>query len=81
MPEMRLCEKPILNLREFHGTGAFLVIIGDVIEPRAHRIASHQPSIVGLHQFRDRRDVVHPRIEPEIIIIGSENDWHAVVDS
>jgi hypothetical protein len=31
----------ILNLGKLHGTGALLVIIGNVIDPRADRIAAH----------------------------------------
>jgi|ERR1039458_975022 hypothetical protein len=48
--ELPLRKKPILNLDKLHGRGAFLVIIGDVVDPRAHGKAPHQPSIVGLEQ-------------------------------
>jgi len=38
------CEKePILNLGEFHGRGAFRVIIRHMIDPGAYGIAPHQP--------------------------------------
>jgi hypothetical protein len=47
-------EETILNLGEFHGQRAFLVIVRHVIDPTAHGIARHQPSIVGLQQFLSR---------------------------
>jgi hypothetical protein len=40
---------------EFHGCGAFFVVVRHVIDPGAYGIAAHQPSIVGLQQFRRRR--------------------------
>jgi hypothetical protein len=42
-----LQEQPILNQCDLNGLAAFLVILGDVINPRAHRIAPHQPGIAG----------------------------------
>jgi hypothetical protein len=48
-------EEPIRNLGEFHGRGAFLVIVPHVVDPRAYGIAPHLPSIVGLQQFGRRR--------------------------
>jgi hypothetical protein len=41
--EVRLREKPILSFAKLHGHGAFFVVIGHVVDPRAHGIASHQP--------------------------------------
>jgi hypothetical protein len=45
------------------GGGARLVIINDVIDPRAHRIAVHLAGIVRLQQFRDDLHVGDARIE------------------
>jgi hypothetical protein len=42
----RLRKKWILSLREFHGCGAFFVVVSHVIDPRAHGIATHQASII-----------------------------------
>jgi hypothetical protein len=44
---MSLREKTTLKLCEFHGRGAFLVVVRHVIDPRADGIAPHQPSIAG----------------------------------
>ena len=38
-----------------------------MIDPRAHWKAPHQPRIVGLQQFRDRCDVLHSGIDPQIV--------------
>jgi hypothetical protein len=42
-------KESFLSLGEFHGRGAFCVIVRHMIDPRAHRIAPHQSSVVGLH--------------------------------
>jgi hypothetical protein len=60
--ELRLGEEPILSLCEFHGCGAFFVVVSHAIDPRADRIAPHQPSIVGLQQIGRRSHILHPRI-------------------
>jgi hypothetical protein len=49
-----LREQPILSLCEFHGRGAFFVVVSDVIDPSAYGIASHQPSIGRLQQIGRR---------------------------
>ena len=59
-----LREESILNLGEFHGCGAFLVVITHMINASAYGIAPHQPSIVGPQQFGRHRHIPHPRIEP-----------------
>src|ERR1700730_13447155 len=47
-----------------------------MIDPRTHRIAPHQPSIVGFQQFGRCLNIRHPRIEPEIIRVWIEDDGH-----
>jgi hypothetical protein len=64
----------------FHSCGAFLVVVSHGIDPRAHGIAPHQPSIIGLQQFGRRSRVPHPRIEPQVVAVWVEDDGHAVVD-
>jgi hypothetical protein len=44
-----LAKKPILCFRKLHRLRALFVIIHDRVDP-AHRIAAHQPSVVGLQQ-------------------------------
>jgi hypothetical protein len=39
-------EKLILSLGDLNRSCAFLIIISHVIEPRAHRVGPHQPSII-----------------------------------
>jgi hypothetical protein len=51
-----------------------------VIDPRADGIASHQPCAVGFEQIGRRSHISHPRIEPEILAVWIENQWHAVAD-
>src|ERR1035437_7928161 len=69
-----------LWLTKLHGCGAFRVVVSHVIDPRAHGIAPHEPSIVGLEQFGRRSRVPHPRIEPQVVAVWVEDDGHAVVD-
>ncbi len=57
-------EETILNLYEFHGRGAFRVVVRYVIDPRAYRIAPHQPGIEGLQQFGRRSHISDAGIEP-----------------
>jgi hypothetical protein len=76
----QLQEQPILNLGDFHGRRASLVVVRDLIDPTAHGIAPHQPSFAGLQQFGRRSYIRHPRIEPEVVVMWTKDDWHAVMD-
>ena len=75
-----LPKEKILSPSEFHGCGASFVVIYHRVDPSAHGIAPHQPSIVGFQQFGRRSHIRHPRIEPEIVRIRIKDDWHAVMD-
>ena len=79
-PTVRLQEETRLSLGEFHGCGAFLVVIGHVIDPSAYGIAPHQLGIIGLQHVGHRTRIVHSRIEPQVVAIRIENDRHAVMD-
>jgi hypothetical protein len=66
-----------VNLGRLHGYGSSLVIIHHMIDPRAHRIATHEPGIEGLQQFGRRSHILHSRIEPiesRVVAIRIEND-------
>jgi hypothetical protein len=63
-PTVRLQEETSLSLGKFHRRGAFLVVIGHVIDPSAYGVAPHQLSIVGLQQIGRRSHIPHSRIEP-----------------
>jgi hypothetical protein len=43
-------------------------------------IAPHQPSIVRLQQIGRRAHITHPRIEPEVVVVGLKDHWHSVMD-
>jgi integrase len=75
-----LREEPILNLGEFHGRRAFFVVVGYVVDPGAHGIAAHQPGIERFQQFGRHTHIPHPRIEPQVVAVGVEDDGHSVVD-
>jgi hypothetical protein len=79
-PIVGLREESILNLAEFHVCVAFFVVVCHAIDPRAHRIAPHQPSIVGLQQFGHHTHPPYSRIKLEVVAVWIKNDWHAVVD-
>jgi hypothetical protein len=59
-----LLEQSILNLHEFHGCRTGFVIIGDVVDPRAHGIAPHQSGVVGLQEVGHRSHILHSGVEP-----------------
>ena len=70
----------MLNDCRFHASRTFLVIINRAIDPTAYGIASHQPSIVGPQQFGHRRHVLRTQIEPKVVAVWIEDDWHSVVN-
>ena len=80
MPAVQLQEEAILNLGEFNMCRALCVVIGDIVDTSAYRVAPHQSGIEGLQHLRNRRDIGHPRIEPQVIAVGIKDDWHSVVD-
>jgi hypothetical protein len=41
----------MLNLRQFHGRGAFLVVVDHVVDPRAYRVAPLDLTGEALCQF------------------------------
>lgn len=53
-----------LTLSDFHGRRAFRVVVSDLIDPCAYRIAPHQPSIVGFQKFRHHAHIFHSGIKP-----------------
>ena len=68
------------SLSDFHGHGALFVIVNDMIDPRAYRIAPHRPRIVGFQQFGRRAHIVHAGVEPKLVAVWIENHCHPVVD-
>src|SRR5580692_12967024 len=74
---MRLGETRILNLGEFHGRGAIRVVVRHVVDRRAHGIAPHRPSIVGLQQIGCRSHILHPRVEPETSKYKRDTGWRS----
>jgi hypothetical protein len=75
-----LREQPILNLDKLHGRGAFLIIVPDMIDPRADWIAPHQPSVIEFHRVGNHGHILHAEVEPQIEAVWIEYDWHPVVD-
>ena len=60
--------------------GALLIIILNVVDPVAHRIAAHHTRVEWLQQLGHHGGVFHPRIELEIVTTRLKNHWHAVVN-
>ncbi len=75
-----LRKEMILNDGGLHLSRAFLIIVNDRIYPTAHRITSHQPSIAGPQQVGHRGHIPQARIEPEIVAVFINDDWHSVVN-
>jgi hypothetical protein len=75
-----LGEKSLLRLVKFHRSRTVLVVVSNVIDPSAYGIATHQPSFEALQQFGRHTQILHTRIEPQVVAVGIKNDGHAVVN-
>ena len=73
-------EQPTLNLGDFYWRRTFFVVVSYVIDPTAHGKAPHLPSIERLQQFGRRSHVLHSGVEPKVVAVWIEDDWHAVVN-
>lgn len=51
-----------------------------MVDPIAHRAASHPPSIERLQVFGRCNHILHSRIEPQIVSVWIKDDWHSVVN-
>jgi hypothetical protein len=60
-----------LGLGKLHGLRACLIIIRHVVDSGAYRVASHEAGIVGLQQFGDGRQILHPRSSQRSYLPGS----------
>ena len=62
---------------------ALCIVICNVVDLRAHGIVVHGPSIVRLYYKRSHAasTFVIPGSQPQIVIVGVENDRHAVMNS
>jgi len=65
-------EEPTLNVGDFDACGTIRIIIHHAVDPRAHRIATHQPGIAWLQQFGRRGHIRHAGTEPQIVGIWIE---------
>ena len=68
-----------MSTGKFHGRGTFCVVIRNMVDAAADRVATHDPGIIRLQHFRHHLDIRHPRIKPQIIISSVEDDRHPVV--
>ncbi len=66
--------KAVLKLAVLYTPGALFVIMSHVINSVAYGIAPHHPSIEGPQQFGYRKQVLHTRIEPEIVAVWIKDD-------
>ena len=57
---MSLREKTTLKLCEFHGRGAFLVVVRRAVDPRADRKAPHYLGVAGPQEFGRRTTGAEP---------------------
>jgi hypothetical protein len=61
--EFLVREQAMLFFSRFGGSRALLVVVRDMVDAVAHRIAAHLPGVEGLQEFADFSDVGHPRID------------------
>jgi hypothetical protein len=71
---------PFSHLATFGKMPTFRVIVRGVVDPCAHRVRSHQPRIVGLQHLGHCTNITESRIEPQVVVISRETDWHSVVN-
>ena len=72
-----LREEPVLNLLQFHWRGTSFVIIRHVIDPRAHGVAPHQPSIAGLQQIERR---IQSHLSGVRVAVKAGQEWSLQTD-
>jgi len=75
-----LGKQTILNLAEFHRSRAFGVVVGRVIDPSADGVAPHQLRIIRPQHFGRCLDIIHSRIEPQVIVVCPEDYGHSIMD-
>lgn len=68
-----------LTSSDLHGCRAFRVVVSDLIDPCAYRIAPHQPSIVRFQKFRHNAHIFHSGIEPQVVSVWIEDDGHSIM--
>ena len=71
-PPAPLQEEPTLNLGQFHGCRAFLVVVHHVVDPSADGIVAHQPRIAGLQEFGYGSHILHAGIKSQV---GNALEW------
>jgi len=71
------------SLAEFQWCGAFLVVVGHMVDSGAYGIEGDQPGIVGLQHFGCRAGILHARIKPQVVAPGLRmtgiRSWMATV--
>ena len=64
----------------FHGRRAIRVVVLHLVDPGAYWIATHDRSVEGLQHLRDRGWISESRVQPQIVVVGTQDDWHPVVN-
>jgi hypothetical protein len=77
MIQTSLQEKTRLNVENLSELRAFLVVVHDMIDSRAHGIAPHLPGIEGLQQFGRRSYIRHAGVEPHVVTMGGTPNYGA----
>lgn len=67
-------EKPTLTGHRFHRSRTLRVIVRRVIDATTYWITPDRAGVVGLQQFAQGCDILHSRIEPEIVAVGLKDD-------
>jgi hypothetical protein len=67
-------------MRHFRVHRAFRIVIRNVINPRTHWIATHEPSIEGFQEITSSIDIGHRWVELQIVAARVEDDRHPVMD-
>jgi hypothetical protein len=64
---------------QFHWFGAVGIVILDLVDPSAHRVPTH-PTRVRREQPQYAFRILCRGIEPEIVVVGSQDCRHSIVD-
>lgn len=65
--------------RQVNRPGTSLIIVCNLVHPGTHRIASHRTRIERLQQVAQFLNVLHSRIEPQVVVCWIEDYGHPVV--
>ena len=69
-----------MSLLQFCWGRTRFVVIGDMVDSRAHGIRTHEAGVIRLQEITRNIDIEHLRVQPQVVISWIEDYRHAVRD-